>query len=137
MGAKTVVIGHIARQDALEVPFVQDDDVMEHLTAHTANQSLDIWILPRTPWCDQYFFNAHMLEPLPKEGAIDTVAIAQQIPRHCVPRKCLDHLLRRPLGGGMLGDVNVYDTSSFVHEDHEHEEDLVRHGRNRQEIEGH
>src|SRR6266536_1167624 len=98
MGAKTVVIGHIARQDALEAPVVQDDDVMEHLTAHTANQSLDIWILPRTPWCDQYFFNAHMLEPLPKEGAIDSVAIAQQIPRHFVPRKCLDHLLRRRSG---------------------------------------
>ena len=59
---------------------VQDDHVIQAFPANTSDEPLDIRILLRTPWGDQHFFDAHVLHPLPKRGAIDAVPIAQQIP---------------------------------------------------------
>jgi hypothetical protein len=57
MGAKPVVIGHVLRQQTPEMLLVQHDNMLEHVPAYTANHPLCVWILPRTPWGDQDFFD--------------------------------------------------------------------------------
>jgi len=61
---------------------------------------------------------------------------------HDALRRVIDYylyrdLLRGPLGGGMIGHVEVHDTSPLMGEDHQHEEDAERYGRHSEEIEGH
>jgi hypothetical protein len=73
-----------------------------------------------------------MLDTLLKARAVDAIAIAQEIPWSLVPGKGFDHLLRRPLGGRMLGDVEVYDTPPLMGEDDEDEEHAACHGRHRE-----
>jgi hypothetical protein len=55
---------------------VQHDRVFQAFTANTPHQPFDVGILPRTPWGDQHFFNAHVSHPLPKSDAVDAVPIA-------------------------------------------------------------
>jgi hypothetical protein len=80
-------------------------------TRDTPNQPLDKGILPRTPWCDQDFFDPHVPHALPKGGSINEIPIAKQVSRDVIPRKCLQHLLGGPLCRGMLGDIKVHDAA--------------------------
>jgi hypothetical protein len=114
--APRVVISQVTREDAPEVVLTQDDNVVQAFAANTPDEALHIRVLPGTPGRDEHFFDPHVLHPLPKEGPIDTVAIAHQIPRCLVPWKSLDHLLRCLLGGGMLGHVNMDHAPAMVRE---------------------
>ena len=118
------------------MPLMEDDHLIQTLLTDTANEPLDIGILPRTLWSSQYFLDAHMAHTLPKVGAVDTVPIAEEIAWRLVPGTRFDHLLDRPLGRGMLRHVDVDDPPSIVGEDHEHEEHTECNGRHREEIEG-
>ena len=42
-----VIIGKTGSQEPLEMTLVQDDDMIEALTAHGADQAFEIGILPR------------------------------------------------------------------------------------------
>jgi hypothetical protein len=42
MGAKSVIIGDIRRQHPLEMPFVEDNDLIEHVATDTADEPLAI-----------------------------------------------------------------------------------------------
>src|SRR5215510_8277616 len=137
MGAKPVIIGQVICQQTLEMLRVEDDDMIEHVTADTANHPLHVGVLPWTLGSDEDFFDPHMAHPLSKSVPINAVPIAQQIPRGGLPWKSVHDLLSRPLGGGMLRDVHMHDPSPFMGEDDQDEEDPEPHGRDRKEIEGH
>jgi hypothetical protein len=96
-----------------------------------------IRVLPWASWSDHDFFDTHMLDLLPKGRAINAVAIPQEIPWRLVPRKRLHHLLRSPLGGGVLGDGKMDDPSAMMGHDEQDEQHLVRHRRYHKEIQGH
>jgi HPt (histidine-containing phosphotransfer) domain-containing protein/CheY-like chemotaxis protein len=68
--------------------------------------------------------------------AINAVSVPQEIVRRIVPGKRFDHLLRRSLCNGMLGDIDVHETSSLGRQDHQHEQHPERHRGDREEIEG-
>jgi hypothetical protein len=60
---------------------------------------------------------------LPERVAVDHVAITEEIGRRGLFREGVHDLLRRPFGGGMLGDVEVKDAPPMVckyEEDEEH-----------------
>jgi hypothetical protein len=114
---------------------VEDNHRIETLSPDAPIEALDVRILPQTLRCDHDFFEAHMLDALPKGRAADTVAIAQQIAWHLVPRERLDHLLRRPLSGRMLGNVEVHHASALMGEDHEDKEDQEHHRRHHEKVE--
>ena len=44
------------------------------------------------------------------------------VPRRCIPWKSIDHLLCRPLGGRMFGDIEMNDTATVVAKDDEDEQ---------------
>ena len=118
------------------MPLMEDYHMIQTLPPDTANEPLDIRMLPRTLWGSQHFLDAHMSHTLPKMGAVDMVPIAEERAWRLVPRERLDHLLGRPLGRWMLGDVEVYNASALVSQDHEHEEHAERHRRDDKEIQG-
>ena len=87
---------------------MQDNDMIQTLPPNTADEPLDIWILPWRAGGGHHFLDAHMAHTSTKMGAVDTVPIAEEIAGSLVPRKPLGHLLDRPLGCRMLSDVEGF-----------------------------
>ena len=116
---------------------VQDDHVIQAFAANTPDEPFDVWVLPRTPGGDHDVFDPHMLYPLPKGGAVDTVPIPQEIARGLVPWGGVNDLLGGPFRGGMLGDVEVDHAPSMMGQDDQDKEHRVPHGGNHKEIQGH
>ena len=52
VGSAPVIILDVGREHAPEMPLVQDDHVIEALSADRADHTLDIWILPGTRRAD-------------------------------------------------------------------------------------
>src|SRR5437764_4680683 len=136
MGSPVMVIGQVASQEALQMPLMEDYRMIQTLSPDTADESLDIRILPRRAGGRHHFMDAHMAHTLPKIGAVDAVPIAQEIAWRLVPRERLDQLLGRPLGGWMLSDAAVYNASTLMRQDHEDEEHPECHCRDHKKIQG-
>ena len=116
------------------MPLMQDHHVIQTLSPDTADEPLDIRILPRRAGGGHHFLDAHVSHTLSKRGAVDAVPTAEERAWRLIPRERLDHLLGRPLGCGMLSEVEVYNTSALVRQDHEPEKYPERHRRDDKEI---
>jgi len=108
---------------------VQDDHAVQAFAADTPDQPLEVGVLPWTPGSNQYFFNGHVLHPLPKRDAIDAVPMAQEIAWRFFPRKRAHHLLRGLLRSRVFRDIKMDDAASFMGQDEQHEEHIVCHRR--------
>ena len=119
MGARLMVIGEVPRQDSTQVPFVEDQDMVEALAADRTDQALDEWILPRAVWRREDFLDLHSRHAVAELLAIDLVTVAQEMGGRRVVRERVDDLLSGPGGGGVLGHVEVDDAPAVVGEDDE------------------
>ena len=55
----SLVIIEVRNKDSSQMPFIQDDHVVQAFAPHAADQAFHIWILPRASWrCDD-LFHAH------------------------------------------------------------------------------
>ena len=79
-----------------------------------SNQSFRMRILPRRPRGRQDFANRHASDSSLKDGAVDAIAIMEQIAWGRVPREGLSHLVCRPFGSGMGGDVEMEQASPIM-----------------------
>ncbi len=73
-----MIVCEIAAENSAQVGFVEYDDMREALSADTAVQAFNVRILPWRSWCYDDFVDAHVLDPLAEELAVDGVAIAKQ-----------------------------------------------------------
>src|SRR5712671_3028459 len=96
MRSRFVVIVKVGRQHTAQVTLTEDDDVIETLAAHRANDALDVGVLPRRARCRNDLLDFHRLEAITEDRTIRCVAVPQQISRCCVPGKRLGHLMRQP-----------------------------------------
>ena len=132
-----MVIRQIAGEDALQMPRMEDDHVVQTRPADTPNQPLDTGMLPWTPWGDQDFFAPHVPHALPNSRSIHAIPIAQQGSWDIVPRQCLQHLLGRPRCGGMLGDMEGHDTAPLMGANQQPNQHLGGRRRDGEAVEGH
>jgi hypothetical protein len=72
---KSVAIGDVGSEHSSEMPAVEDDDLIEHLTADTPDKALAVGILPRTARGDRDFFDAHVLDAVLERHTVDRIAI--------------------------------------------------------------
>ena len=128
------VVCEIGFQDSTQTGLIQNDDVIQALSSNRSDQSLEIGVLPRTLGRSQDFVNAHRFCHLAEFQPVSAVAIAQQIPRRIVPRKCSQKLSGGPRCGGVSGHRKMHQTSSVMAENHEREQDLERDGGHDEEI---
>ena len=73
---------------------------------------------------------------LPELLAVDSVTVAQEIGGRGVVRESVHDLLGGPVGGGVLGHVEVEDAPAVVSEHDENKEDTQARGGDREEIDG-
>ena len=70
-----VVVLNVPRNDLMQVPLAEDDEVIQAFSPDRANHSFGKGILPWRPWRNENLFDAHVLNSLLKECAIDAVTI--------------------------------------------------------------
>src|SRR5450432_3071082 len=131
-----MVVDEIGREDSPQMAHAEDDHVVEAIAADRADQALDERVLPGRAWRAQDFLEAHACEPVAEGGAVDPVAVAQQVPRRAGFGERLDDLLGGPGGGRMLRHVEVQDTSAVVRQYDEDVEHAKGRGRDREEVDG-
>lgn len=136
MRAKLVIIPKVAGQDTPQMLFPRHNDLIETCAADTPNEALHVRILPRTPRGDHDLVDAHVMHPLPNDRAVNAITVPEEVAWRVISGERLDHLLGGPRCCGVLGDVAVHDAPALMSQDHEHEEDPERHGRDGEEIQG-
>jgi hypothetical protein len=116
------------------VAFAQNEDMIEALAPDRADEPLREGHLPRAVGRGQDFGDPHALHALPEGGAVDRVAIAEEVRRRGVVREGVHDLLGRPGGGGMFRHVEVEDAAAVVGKYDEDEEDAQLSGRNGEDV---
>ena len=119
------------------MPLVEDDHVVETLTSNGADYPFDKWILPRGARCGKDLLDPETVDASIEVRSVGLVSIPYQVPRRRVPWKSIDHLLRRPLGRRMFGDIKMNDTATVVAKDDEDEQNSEGCGRQSEKVERH
>ena len=70
----------------------QDNDVVHTFTPDRSDQLFGKAILPRRRWGGRLVPDAHGAQSARDDAAIDPVAIADEVVRSLIPRKCLRYL---------------------------------------------
>src|ERR1700682_1316478 len=111
MGSRFVVILKVGRQHIAQVTLTEDNDVIEALPAHRANDALDVGVVPRRARCRDDLLDSHCLAAIAEGLPIRGATVPPQISGCCVPREGLCHLIREPDLAWVLSDIEVNDPS--------------------------
>ena len=103
------------------MPLAEHDDMVQTLAPDRADESLGEGILPRAARGREYFTDSHALHTLPEGVTVDCVAVAQEVGRCGIVGEGVHDLLGGPVGGGMLGHVEMDDPSAVVSDYDENE----------------
>ena len=136
MRASLVIVREVADQDAAQVPLTEDEHMIQTLAPDRTDEALREGILPRAVRRREDFLDPQALHAVPKLLAVDLVAVAEEVGRRGVIREGVDDLLGGPVGGGMLGHVEVDDAPTMVGEHDENEEDAEPSGGDGEEVDG-
>ena len=98
---------------------VQDDDVVHTFTPDRSDQPFGKAILPRRGRGGRLVPDAHGAQSARDDAAIDPVAIADQVARGLIPRKCLRYLTCNPFGRRVCCDVDPHQVSAVEPDDDE------------------
>ena len=133
MRPRAHVVRDVVHQEALHPRGAQHDHVIEALTSDRSDEAFDVGVVtgsversrrpgcawPRSWWRLRRRRNRGRAAGTPDTRVGEGVA----------------ELLRRPRRGRVIGDGDVHDASAVVRQDHQHEEQPVRHRRD--EVSGH
>ncbi len=93
-----VIVVEVSGEDALQVGFVEDDDVVEAFAAERADEPLDVRVLPRRAWSAKHFVDAQAFDPCLEIVAVDVPVSVVRLQEAWsgIEGKGLEHLLCRP-----------------------------------------
>src|SRR6266849_3461510 len=123
MWTRDVVVVDVVTQDAPQVPFAEDDQVVQAFPPDRPDDSFGVGVLPGRLWGGEDLTDTDRPDDPPEFVAVGTIPIPQQVARlGAVSGEGLPDLLRGPGRGRMSGDVEVEDTPPTVRQNHEAEE---------------
>jgi hypothetical protein len=126
-----VIVREVRGEEASQVPLAENDDVIQALAPDRADESLGEGILPRAVRGRENFTDSHALHTLPEGVTVDCVAVAQEVGPCGIVGEGVHDLLGGPVGGGMLGHIEIDDPAAVVGEHDENEEHAPGGGRRR------
>src|SRR5437879_9929021 len=100
VSTRLVRVREVAGQEAAQVPFAKDEDVIQALAPDGADEPLREGVLPWAVRHREDFTDAHALHALPEHVTVDRVAIAEEVGRGGVVWEGVHDLLSRPGCGG-------------------------------------
>jgi hypothetical protein len=86
MRASSVIVREVARQDAAQVAWAEDQNVIQALAPDRADEPFREWVLPGAVRRREDFVDPHALQSVTKLLAIDLVTIAQEIRPRWTPK---------------------------------------------------
>src|SRR5450756_2328464 len=116
--------------------FAPDDDMIETLTPDRSDQPFGKAILPGRGWCGRLVPDAHGAQSARDDAAIDPVAIADEVVRSLIPRKCFRYLTCNPFGRGICCDVDPDEVSAVEPDDDEGIEQVETDSWNSEQVPG-
>ena len=128
----SVIIIEVVREYAVQMTFVQHDQVIQTFSAYGADHAFAVWILPWRAWCNKDFLDAHAFNSLLEVVTVDAIAIADEKPWGRLVREGVDDLLGGPFGIRIRGNVEVNDLSPIVTEKDENVQDAEGDGWSRE-----
>ena len=114
----------------------QDNDVVHTLTPDRSDQPLGNAVLPRRGWCGGLVPDAHGTQSARDDAAVDPVAIADEVARSLIPRKCLRDLTCDPLRRGICCDVDPNEVPAINPHNHEAIQQFKSNSRNHKQVHG-
>ncbi len=76
-----MIVREVASQSAAQVPFAEDEDVIQTLAPDRAEESLRERVLPRAVGRRQDLIDPHVLHSLSERVSVDLIAIAEEVGR--------------------------------------------------------
>ena len=124
MGTPRIEVGEVFVQDALQMPLVDDQHLIQTLVPHRSDPPLRERVRPRRLYRGPELSHPQSTHAPIKRFAIPAVPVTDEIPwRVSIPVAGLYDLLGRPVGGGVSGHPNLQDLPGLVVH---HEEDVQR-----------
>src|SRR5690242_12317653 len=102
-----LVIIEVRSEGSFEMVSIQNHEMVQALSSNRANEPLCVSVLPGACWCRQYLLNAQGLQPLANGGAINAIAVTNQIFRRISLGTSFNDLLCNPFCRGMVCHVEV------------------------------
>src|SRR5712692_2775822 len=112
MRSDVVIIACVRLKNLTQIHLAQDNDVVHTLTPDRSDQPFGKAILPRRGWCGGLVRDAHGAQSARDDAAIDPVAIADEVVRSLIPRKCLRYLTCNPFCRRICCDVDPDEVSA-------------------------
>ena len=123
MTAIFVIVGEEFTHHSVKLRLVEDDDLVQQLSAQGSPKPLHIRILPRRPRSRAHRLHAHALESREHFVTIFAIPIQNGVARCCVERKGFAQLLNDPRRPRIVGYREMQNPPSFVVQHHEHPQD--------------
>src|SRR5262249_50100416 len=79
VSARPMIVGEVRGQDASQMPFAENDDMLQALAAHRADEPLDERVLPGAVRRREDFTDPHRFHSPPKPLAVDGVKSARAL----------------------------------------------------------
>ena len=79
MRARLIVVDRISRQQAAQVSFSKNNDVVQTLAAKCTDQALGYPVLPGRSWTDGPVTDPHRRKPACENLPISVVIVAQEV----------------------------------------------------------
>src|SRR5262245_10173235 len=136
MTSRIEVVSDVSFQSPSQVLLSEHDHMVETFSANTSNEPFRERILPRTSGRGEHLLNAHSLNSISKMTTVHSITVPYQISRCSIFRECFDDLLRRPFGGGMVGDIEMQYAAPLMRKDYEDKQHFQLQGGHREEVDG-
>src|SRR6202163_4311122 len=136
MRSDAIVIFGVGFQDPTQMHLAQDNDVVYTLTPDRSDQPFDKAVLPGRGWRGRLVPDAHGAQSACDEAAIDPIAIADEVTRRFIPRKCLRYLTCNPFCRGICCDVDPDQVSAVEPDDDEGIEQIETDRWNNEQVHG-
>src|SRR2546430_1145164 len=88
MRVSPVIVGEVAGQDAAQVAFAENQNVIQTLAPDRTDEALGERILPGAVRRREDFLDPHALHSVPKLLAVDLVTVAQRSEERRVGKEC-------------------------------------------------
>ena len=134
MNAFSVVVGDVFTKPSMQMPFIEDNDVVQQFAATSADPSFGDPVLPGASIGGPHRLCAKAAKGLPNSPREDRVAVVYEI-RGCRRlRKGLAELLNDPQRRGIRRDVEVHELPTSVSQKEPHIQHSEANGRDRKEV---
>ena len=131
-----VVVGDELAQNRVQVLLIQDDDVIEALAPHGADDSLGDGVRARGPDRREQGRGPERPGACGKVRAVGAVTVPDKLAGGPAPRRRLDELTPDPGGGRVRGDVDMDQLTPVVGDEHQNVEGSKRQGGHGEQVGG-